>query len=632
MGAIAGYWEQQSGYSADSLHNIVTRMGEGLRQRAVQTGTVWTDHGIALLQSNGAATACYSDERFCLALDGKIDNNTALAIELRAGGHAVKSEVDNVVVLAACAAWGVAATVPKLDGLFALALWDKQESVLTLARDPLGHRPLYWTQQGSGFWFGSELRALLQHPSCPRKIDTMALGHYFRTGSVPAPYCIFSGLHKLAPATMLTLKAEEEPVLTRYWDLSHQAMQPPDMNLGYEAATTQLHELLRATVQSQIQVQTQEGGSTGVLLSGGVGSSLIAALMQSQSSTPVMSYTVGFEDNITGQASQNTTLQVKAIAAHVGTQHHDVGVTAVEAQDVIPLLPEIFDEPFADTTQIPAYLMAKLVRQHGQRVCAGVGGHESFLGHRRYCALEKLESYPPWLWQSITTVAALLPPAQWNRLGAALPARWHMPHLGDRLVKLTAVGSSDVADAYRFLTSVWQDPEHLVPSMTPLPPVLSYPVPDDPIAAMQLWDTLGVLPDKTLTKLDRINMAQGLEMCLPLLDRKVLNYSWGLPRSYKLEQGVTKRILRSVLQNYVPDNLMPCAPRPAMPLAAWLRGTLREWAENLLAEPRLDEAGLESAPIRALWDDHLAGGGNHHQQLWTVLMYVAWRQHWNVYD
>jgi len=316
----------------------------------------------------------------------------------------------------------------------------------------------------------------------------------------------------------------------------------------------------------------------------------------------------------------------------VGTQHHEVCVTAMEAQEIIPLLPEIFDEPFADTTQIPAYLMAKLARQHGQHIFAGAGGNEGFLGHRRYCALEKLESYPPWLWQSITTVAALLPPAQWNRLGAALPARWRMPHLGDRLVKLTAVGSTDVADAYRFLTSVWQDPEHLVPGMTPLPPVLPYPVPDDPIAAMQLWDTMGVLPDKTLTKLDRINMAQGLEMCLPLLDRKVLSYSWSLPRSYKLDQGVTKRILRSILQKYVPDNLMPCVPNPSMPLAAWLRGALREWAENLLAEPRLDEAGLESAPIRALWDDHLAERGNHHQQLWTVLMYVAWRQHWNVYD
>lgn len=635
MCGIAGLWDQSAGQTAEALRGFATRMGDSLRHRGPDAGDVWVDapSGIGLahrrlsiidLSPAGAQPMHSADGRYIIVFNGEIYNYAALAQELRAGGHRLTGDGDTAALLAALAAWGVPATLEKLYGIFAFALWDRQERTLTLARDHLGVKPLYWLQRGGLVLFGSELRALMQHPACPRMIDTMALGHYFRSGNVPAPHCIFVGINKLAPGHYVTCRAGAEPELQRYWNLNAIAQQPSDDGLSFEDATAQLRTLLLQVVQSQMVADVP----LGALLSGGIDSTLVTALMQAQSDKPVKSFSIGFDHGDFDEAPY-----AKAIAQHLGTDHTEAYVTATEAQDVIPLLPEIYDEPFADSSQIPTYLVSKIARRQVTVALSGDGGDEGFLGYNRYRAWEKLESYPPWLWRGMAGLAGLMPPEQWNRLGQKLPARLRVPQLGDKLVKLAALGSGDTADAYRFLTSWWQEPERLVSEITPLPPVLPEPVPDDPIAAMQLWDTLGYLPDDVLTKVDRASMAVALEVRVPLLDPRVLAFSWRLPRAYKLQQGVSKRVLRAILGQYVPDNLFE---RPksgfGVPLAAWLRGPLREWAEHLLAEPILDDAGLEPAPVRAVWASHLAERGNHQHQLWTVLMYIAWRQHWNLYE
>lgn len=634
MCGIAGLWNQHGGETADSLRQIATRMADSLRHRGPDGGAIWLDdtaglalahRRLAIIDLSAAANQpmVSADGRTAIVFNGEIYNYAALAEALRAAGHAVPGNGDTAALLAALSVWGVAATLPRLSGIFAFAFWERETQTLTLARDHLGVKPLYWSQRGQDFFFASELRALLQHPACPHAINPMALGAYFRSGNVPAPHCIFSGIQKLPPASYLTCRVGEEPELTRYWDLTALALQPPDMTLSYEQATTQLHDLLRHTVRDQMVSDVP----LGALLSGGIDSTLVTALMQAQSQQPIRSFSIGFDN-----ADFDEAPFARAIAAHLGTDHTETYVTATEAQEVIPLLPEIYDEPFADSSQIPTYLVAKIARQQVTVALSGDGGDEGFLGYNRYRAWEQLEAYPDCVWPLVAKTAGLLSAEQWNKLGQRLPARFRVPQLGDKLVKFAALGSGDVAEAYRSLTSWWQAPEQLMAEIPPLPAVLPYPVPDDPVAAMQLWDTLGYLPDDVLTKVDRASMAVALEVRVPLLDPQVIAFGWRAPRAYKLEKGVTKRLLRSVLNHYVPA---PLLERPksgfGVPLAAWLRGPLRDWAEHLLAEPTLDDAGLEPAPIRAVWAAHCAEQGNHQHQLWTVLMYVAWRQHWNVY-
>lgn len=635
MCGIAGFFTPDASRSHEALADLVTRMNDSLRHRGPESGDAWVDaaSGIALAHRRlaiidvtpaGAQPMVGGQGRYVISYNGEIYNYKELAAELRANGHTISGGSDTAVLLAALATWGVERTLRNLNGIFAFALWDKQERRLVLARDRLGVKPLYWALADSQLIFGSELKALLEHPACPRTVDKHALAQYFRSGNVPSPYCIFAGVHKLAPATFLTYAPGQEPVLTRYWDMNHIALSTPQTSEDFATATDTLDELLKAAVKSQMVADVP----LGALLSGGIDSTLVTALMQAQNPQPVKSFSIGFEYGDFDEAPY-----AKAVAAHLGTEHTEAYVTATEAQDVIPLLPEIYDEPFADSSQIPTFLVSQMARRQVTVALSGDGGDEGFLGYNRYRAWESLERYPPLAIAGAVFMAGLMPAERWNKLGAHLPSRLRVPQLGDKLVKLAMLGGSDVADVYRNLTSWWPETDHLVTGIAPLPPVLSYPVPDDPVAAMQLWDTLGYLPDDVLTKVDRASMAVALEVRVPLLDHRVIEYAWSLPRQFKLQGGVTKRILRAVLDKYVPR---PLLERPksgfGVPLAAWLRGPLRDWAEALLAERRLLDAGLDPVPIRAVWMAHLVERSNHQHQLWTVLMYLSWRNHWRIND
>lgn len=633
MCGIAGFWDSAARQPETVLRDTVAYMSDSLYHRGPDAGGVWVEatSGIALahrrlavidLSPAAAQPMVSADGRYVITYNGEIYNYQALAAELRASGHVPPSGGDTAVLLTALAAWGPAITLPKLKGMFAFALWDRKERSLTLARDQLGVKPLCWAQFGSLLLFASDMRALLQHPDCPRRVERNALAHYFRQGNVPAPYAIFAGMHKLPPATMLTVRVGQEPQLTRYWDLNQIAVSSPACRLSFSQATDALQTLLRDVIKEQMVADVP----LGTLLSGGIDSSLVTALLQEQSGRKVRSYSIGFDD-----ADFDEAPYANAIAQHLGTEHTEAYVTPLEACEVIPLLPEIYDEPFADSSQIPSFLVARLARQQVTVALSGDGGDEAFLGYNRYLAWARMEQFPQPLWRALAGLSGYLTPERWNQIGLRLPERWRVPQLGDKLSKLAMMGNGDVADTYQALTSWWPEPEVLVAGITPLPPVLSYPAPDDSVAAMQLWDTLGYLPNDVLTKVDRASMAVALEVRVPYLDPRIIEFGWTLPRSYKLENGISKRILRQVLRRYVPDTLMD---RPklgfSVPLAAWLRGPLRDWAEHMLREDKLEEAGLEPEPVLAAWQEHLSERDSHQHRLWTVLMYIAWHQHWNI--
>jgi asparagine synthase (glutamine-hydrolysing) len=635
MCGIAGHFDTERRTGAETMRQIAQRMGDALTHRGPDAGAVWVDNdgGVALahrrlaiidLSPAGAQPMASADGRYVIVYNGEIYNFPALADELRAAGHAISGGSDTAVLLAAIAAWGLVVALRKLNGIYAFAIWDKQTKTLALARDRLGVKPLYWAQVGKKIIFGSELRALLQHPDCPRSVDRRALVHYFRSGNVPSPRSILAGINKLAPAHCISFTPGSEPTQLRYWNLNQIATAKPASPPPYDVAVKEMHHLLRDAVRGQMLSDVP----LGALLSGGIDSSVVTAMMQAQSDQPIKTFTIGFR-----QADFDEAPHARAIAAHLGTAHTETYVTDADARAIVPQLASLYDEPFADSSQIPTYLVSKIAREQVTVALSGDGGDEVFLGYNRYRAWEKFEHWPPLLRRAFGAACGLLPAELFNQLGEHLPPQFHIPQLGDKLVKFAALAQGDSAAVYRRLVSWWLNPDELVPGAMPEPLYLSRPVPRDPVAAMQMWDTLGYLQDDVLTKVDRASMAVALEARVPLLDHRVVEYSWRLPRSYKLQNGVTKRMLRDIAAHYLPPAILE---RPksgfGVPLAAWLRGPLRPWAEELLTPQNLQAAGLNDALIRYTWTTHLANRGNHHHKLWTVLMYLAWRQEWGIED
>jgi asparagine synthase (glutamine-hydrolysing) len=630
MCGIAGFLMPQGG-NAETLRAQAAAMGEAIRHRGPDGDGVWIDaaNGVGFahrrlsiidLTTAAAQPMALSEDGCALSYNGEIYNFLELTQELRAAGHEVRGEGDTAMLYAALKVWGVDKSLAKINGMFAFAWWDGARRQLILARDRLGIKPLYWAETLQGCLFGSELRALLAHPACSREIEPQALAHYLRFNNVPASAAIFKGIHKLSPAHKVTFAAGQAPVISCYWNLPQLVSQAVPATDDFTEATAQLKNLLRTVVGQHMIADVP----LGALLSGGIDSSLVTALMQEQASRPVKTFSVGFESTDFDEAPS-----ARAIAAHLGTEHYETYVTAAEAQAVIPSLPKFYSEPFADSSQIPTYLVAKAAKQHVTVVLSGDGGDEGFLGYNRYRAWDSMERTPAWLLALVSSLTGLVSADRLNRWGQSLPPKLRVPQLGDKMMKLAALRQGDVADVYQRLTACWPEPELLLPDTTPLPPVLPQPVPDDPVAAMQLWDLLGYLPDDVLTKVDIASMAVALEIRVPLLDHRVLEYSLSLPRSMKLQRGVTKRILRQILKDYVPTEL---TERPksgfGVPLADWLRGPLKPWAMDLLTGKNLLAAGLAPAPVLAVLHEHLSNHSNHQHRLWTILSYLSWRQEW----
>ncbi len=618
---------------------------EGMAARLYHRGPdgdgVWADAsaGLALghrrlaildLSPAGHQPMVSADGRYVIAYNGEVYNFPELRAELEAGGVAFRGNCDTEVVVEAIAAWGLETALGRMIGMFALALWDKAERILYLARDRLGIKPLYWGRCGDHFLFASEIKALRAHPAWTATVDREALAAYLRFGYVPAPRSIYAGISKLEPGTFLALREGSEAEIRRYWDLREITLsaRARQRDMDDSEATDRLDGLLRDAVKGRMAADVP----LGAFLSGGVDSSTVTALMQAQSLRPVKTFSIGFSESAFDESSE-----AAAVARHLGTDHTELMISPADARAVIPELPHIYDEPFADSSQISTYLVSRLARRQVSVVLSGDGGDEMFAGYNRHRlaagSWQRLERVPPALRRMASSSLRALPPGLWDMLFSLSPSKLRHVLTGDRMHKLAGVlASASDADLYGRLVSQWSDPESLIVEGAHEgeqiwdDPGLVRDLPDL-MARMRYMDTVGYLPDDILTKLDRASMAVSLEARVPLIDHRVAEFAAGLPPDMLIRDGCGKWLLRQVLHRYVPEKLVT---RPktgfGVPLDSWLRGPLRDWAEGLLSRSRLKEEGFFApAPVRRAWKEHLSGRRNHQHKLWAVLMFQAWR-------
>lgn len=643
MCGIAGFVDSLSNYSSAERIAILRKMSAAIINRGPDDSGVWqdADEGIGLshrrlsildLSPAGHQPMVSSSERFVITFNGEIYNHIDLRNQL--GEHVWRGHSDTETLLAGFDMWGVEATLKKTIGMFAFAVWDRKDRILMLCRDRLGEKPLYYGWQGGVFLFGSELKALKAHPAFCAEIDRDALTLFLRHNCIPAPHSIYQGVYKLPPGRYLSLSlADANSALSQtYWrlnDVVEEGLANPFTG-SVDDAVDVLHERLSASVAGQMLADVP----LGAFLSGGVDSSAVVALMQAQSSRPVKTFTIGFDEDGYDEATH-----AKLVAHHLGTEHTELYVRPEDAMAVIPRLASIYCEPFADSSQIPTFLVCQLAKQHVTVALSGDGGDELFGGYNRYLSARKVWGYAQRLPLGLRHVVAGgvrgLSPENWDRLFASikpvLPRRFHLAAPGDKVHKLADVlALCDEKSFYSRLTSHWDDPGSLVIGAhepeTQLTNPDAWPKTDCFEHWMMAMDTQTYMPDDILTKVDRAAMANSLETRVPMLDHRVVELAWQMPLNYKIRNGQGKWLLRQVLYNYVPKELIE---RPkqgfGIPLDSWLRGPLRQWAEELLDASRLKQEGFFYAePIRKLWTEHLSGRHNWSYQLWSVLMFQAW--------
>jgi asparagine synthase (glutamine-hydrolysing) len=642
MCGIAGFLNGASNEITRELGEVSSAMNISLKHRGPDDHGVWIDEkaGIALvhrrlsvldLSPAGHQPMISADERFVIIYNGEVYSYQPVAAELAASGLKFRGHSDTEVILNSFAVSGIEATLKRMIGMFAIALWDRRDRTLTLIRDRLGIKPLYWAKFGKLFLFGSELKALRAHPGWAPQIDRDAVAAYMRHNYIPAPHTIYQGVHKLEPGTILTLPWQGEAQITWFWNartVAHNGMLHP-----LDAADAELAEHLETLLQDAVSRRMIADVPLGAFLSGGVDSSTVVALMQKARLGKVRTFTIGFD-----LPGYDEAPHAAAVARHLGTDHTELTVTSRQALDVIPQLPAFYDEPFADSSQIPTYLVSAMTRKHVTVALSGDGGDELFAGYNRYHLTQRfwqaLSLMPRSLRNAAAATMTAVRPDRWTLLAAVLPARLRVPQAGDKLYKLAAVLKLDSADAlYRRLVSHWEPSEIVLAAQEPRTIIadetLAKQFPDL-LARMQFLDLATYLPDDILTKIDRASMAVALEARVPLLDHRVVEFSWRLPRKTKVRNNTTKWILRQVLYRHVPPALIE---RPKMgfgiPLGEWLRGPLRDWAETLLDERRLQDAGLlDPSTVRRFWREHLEGRRNWQYLLWNVLMLEAWRERW----
>lgn len=650
MCGISGFLDASRRCGEQELRDTVLRMVNTLHHRGPDDVGTWTnaEAGIALghrrlsivdLSPEGHQPMRSACGRYVTSFNGEVYNFKELRRELESLGYAFRGHSDTEVMLSCISQWGVLPAVRRFNGMFAFALWDRQERELHLVRDRLGEKPLYYGWVGKVFMFGSELKALRAHPDFKREVDRDALALYPQRNCIPAPYSIYKGISKVMPGTIVTIARADTgcfPKVTSYWSVqaaAERGLAEPFTGSETEAVVC-LEELLMDTVKHRMVADVP----LGAFLSGGIDSSTIVSLMQAQSDRPVRSFTVGFHENAYNEADL-----AKAVARHLGTAHTELYVTPEEAMAVIPRLPTLYDEPFADSSQIPTFLISELARQDVAVALSGDGADELFGGYHHYILSQEIWNKIEWMPMMVRTLMAqglqMMSAQSWETviplIEPLLPRSLRYRNPGEKLHRLADILRTVNPDAmYGVMNSHWNHP----PSSLVIGGSEPLTVFTDPSRRLQCTDfqnrmmyldMVAYLPDDILVKVDRASMGVSLESRVPFLDHRVVELAWQIPLSMKIRNGKGKWLLRQLLYKYVPAALLD---RPKMgfdvPIDIWLRGPLREWAEALLDVKRLkDEGFLNADPVRKKWEQHVSGNRNWQYDLWGVLMFQAWLEH-----
>lgn len=623
---------------------VLERMTAQLAHRGPDGSGIWisADGRVGLghrrlsiidLSSAGAQPMQSASGRYVVSFNGEIYNFPNLRIELEHLGAVFFSHSDTEIILAACDAWGVEHTVARLAGMFALAIWDMCERVLYLARDRVGIKPLFYTEMDGALAFASELRALVVWRGSLPRVSSQGLTEFLRLGYVPGPISIFEGVGKLPPGTFVTFRDGCLSDPRAYWRLDDVVRAGADHPFVEETeALTALDAQLREAVASHMVSDVP----LGAFLSGGIDSSIVVSLMQAQSSRPVKTFSIGFNEDGYNEAGY-----AAAVALYLGTEHTELFVTDADARAVIPDIPDIYDEPFADASQIPTYLVSRLARRDVTVALSGDGGDELFAGYNRYAFVStfwaRLQQIPVPLRRLCAAALAVPGSETWDKvfrlMGPCLPPLLCPALPGQKMQKVAAVFSAkSLLALHGRLVSQWANPELVVHSdlrrnedalwehlLAEIPGVA-------PVTQQMFWDMQTYLVDDILTKVDRASMRVGLEVRVPLLDHGVVELAWRIPLELKLRDGSGKWLLKKLLHRYVPRELVE---RPKMgfsvPIDAWLRGPLREWAETYLSVDRIRAEGfLDAGVVRQTWEEHLNGSVNRGGPLWTILMFQVW--------
>ncbi|NQX89620.1 MAG: asparagine synthase (glutamine-hydrolyzing) [Halioglobus sp.] len=644
MCGITGFIQYDGG-PLEQLAERCEAMADTIAHRGPDAHGVWVDPSfpIALghrrlsiidLSKAGAQPMVSASGRFVLSFNGEIYNFARLKKEPGLASYPYRGHSDTEVILAVVEQLGVEKAVSKLHGMFAIALWDRKEHCLWLARDRVGKKPVYYGWCGGSFLFGSELKALRRHPHFNGELDRDALGQYLQYGWVAQPLSIYRQVRKLPPGTLLKVPQEYSPesaVPERYWSAKrvaeHGASNP--FQGSYKEAIDALEEMLQQSVADRMVADVE----LGALLSGGIDSSTIVALMQQQMDRPVKTFSIGFEEEDYNEAEY-----AAAVARHLGTDHYEAYVKPDQALDVVEELPRLYDEPFADSSQIPTYLVSKLAREQVKVVLTGDGGDEQMAGYRRYknCLSHwrDVNRVPVPLRPLLQSTTASMGKHSWRwakryaQEGRIVPS-WtrSLGKISHRSCNWTAVAPQQIlANKFNHCQAIDQFVPDALVSRTPLSDDAEWPDVQDALLGMLHYDYINYLPDDILVKVDRASMGVSLEARAPLLDQRILNLVWSLPMDYLYRDKVGKRVLRDLLARHIPNSLIDRPKRGfSVPIKGWLVGPLRDWAEDLLSEQALREQGIfEVASIRDAWQQHLYGWANHSELLWSILMFQAW--------
>ena len=664
MCGLAGFWGGNQSTEAD---NTVFKMTEAILHRGPDSAGHWVDmsKGIALghrrlaivdLTEAGEQPMHSTSGRWVMAFNGEIYNHKSLRVMLQANARPWRGCSDTETLLAAFENWGIDSTLNRCVGMFSIALWDKITSTLTLVVDRFGEKPMYygWVGQGAkrAFGFGSEMRALLAYPGFEAKISRKSLTQYTQFMCVPAPNSIYEGIYKLEPGCLLTIEqksitgqlenisrctfTDSSLKSRRWWSLNDVVIAGSSNPVLDESdAVVQLED----TLIDAVNLQCQADVPLGAFLSGGVDSASIVALMQRQSSQPIKTFTIGLDD-----ADYDESRHALDVATYLGTEHYNLRLDGTLALSVIYDLPNIYDEPFSDSSQIPTHFVCRLARQHVTVALSGDAGDELFGGYNRYLwgpkIWRQLSRVPMPLRQIIGKLALKIPSVVWNEivseiLGATTADR--LLRLSEKVYKLarSLQSAHNLYELHQNLRTVWLASESPV-KQTPAEPTINKTdkFNDPPLSSvitgeahsMMYTDSMSYLSEDILCKLDRAAMSVGLETRVPFLDHRVVELAWRLPESMKIRNNQGKWALRQVLYKHVPKELIE---RPksgfSIPIGRWLRGPLREWAETLLDEVRLNREGyFHPGQIRTSWLEHLSGRRDHTEKIWNILMFQAW--------